>query len=120
MRSSISTCWAEKTKPQSGRVFTSGFGQIGTAPAFAANFLRHRTDHLTCLHAAGQIFRDAHDQRYVAVRRRAEHHNAGANLVAQLIDQRAQLRAFQIIHAMRENLHAFHIFDLIADVGRAR
>ena len=42
------------------------------------------------------------------------------SLVAELIDQRAQLRALQIVGAMGQNLYAADFFDFVAEVGGAR
>ena len=91
----------------------------GRPPPLPPTLLRHWTNYFSGLHAAGEVLGYAHDERDVSVRRRAQHNDAGTDLIAKLIDERAHLRALQVIHAMREDLDAFHIFNFVADVRRA-
>ena len=97
-----------------------GLGEVRAAPAFAAYFLRHFANNLAGLHTGSEIFGDADDQRDVPVGRRAKHDHARADLVAQLIDQRAQLRAFKVIDSMGEHFHALHFFYLFAGIRGGR
>src|ERR1035437_1386401 len=100
---------------QRSRIFAAGFGQIRTPATFAANLPRDGADDFSRLNAAGEVFGDADDQRNVAIRSRAQHDDSRAELIAQLIDQRAHLGAFQIVHAMGKNFDAADLFDFVAD-----
>ena len=59
--------------------------------------------------------RHAGDDRDFALGlRRREHHHALAELLLEVVDQRAQLPAFELIGAMREHFHALD-FDSARD-----
>src|ERR1700733_5404079 len=71
---------------QSGCVFASGFGQVGTASTFAAYFFGYFADDFSGLYAAGEVFGDARNQRDVAICRRTDHDYPRAKFVAELVD----------------------------------
>src|ERR1019366_4437045 len=105
---------------QRSRIFAAGFGQIRTPATFAANLPRDGADDFSRLNAAGEVLGDADDQRDVAIRCRAQHDDSRAELIAQLIDQRAHLGALQIVHAVSQYLDAPNLFNFFVDVGCAR
>ena len=49
----------------------------------------------------------------LAVADRAHHHHARTQLVAQVIDQRAQLRPLQVVGARGQHFHAFHLAHIL-------
>src|SRR5208282_728149 len=95
-------------------------GQIRPPTAFAADPLGHLADDLARLNPAGQIFGYAHNERDIAVVRGAQHYHARAQFVAELIDQRAHLRPFEIVHAVRQYFDAVDIFDLVGNRSDGR
>ncbi len=63
-------------------------------------------DDLARLHLAREVFGHADDERDLAFRRRAQHHDARAQLAAQLIDKLAHLRLVDAVYALCQHLHA--------------
>ncbi len=47
---------------QRGRIFAAGLRQIRTPTALAADFLGNGSNYLPCLHPAGKVFGNAHDE----------------------------------------------------------
>src|SRR5580700_5013781 len=82
------------------RILAAGLGQIRPASTFAAYSLRYRADDFAGLDFLREVFGDAHDQRYVAICGRAQHHHTRAQFVAQLVDQRTHLGTFEIVYAV--------------------
>src|ERR1019366_1086949 len=85
---------------QRSGIFAAGFGQVRTPSAFPADFPRDGADDFSRLNAAGEVFGYANNQRDVAIRGGAQYDDSRAEFVAKLIDQRAHLRALQIVHTV--------------------
>ena len=86
-------------------VFAAGFGDVRLAAAGAADEFGDRADKFAGLDALDQAGRDAGDDGDFAFGLRGgEHHNALAELLLQVVDQRAQLAALERVGAMRKRL----------------
>ena len=102
------------------RIFAAGFGHVGTASAGAADLLRDLANDLAGLKFCGEVFGDADDDGNLAVGDRADDDHAGADLVAEVIDQGAELRAVEVIGAVGQNLDALHFLHVLIGAGHGR
>ncbi len=99
---------------ESGGIFASGFGHVGTSAAGAANFFRDLGDDFAGLNFRREIFGDADDECDFAIADGAEDDYAGAEFVAQVVDEDAKLRAIDIVGAGGEDFHAFDLANVFS------
>ena len=98
-------------------VLASGFGHVGTASAGASDLLGYLADDFAGLEFGGEVLGDADDDGYLAVGNRADDDDAGADLVAEVIDQGAELGAVEVVGAVGEDFDA--LYFLYVFVGEA-
>ena len=97
-----------------GLVLAAGFGDLRLAAAGSADQLGDSANQLPGLDALGEAGRDSGDKGDLALRlRRGQYNHALAQLLLEVIDERAKLAALQRVGAQRYQAHALH-FDATA------
>ena len=89
------------------RVASARLCQVRPSAALAADQRRKCSHNLPCVDLAGQVLRDANDQRNFAIGRSTQKHHATAQLAAHLVHQIAHRPAFQSIDALHQQLNSF-------------
>src|ERR1019366_7434264 len=95
-------------------IFASGLGHVGTTAAGTSNFFRDLGDDFARLDFRSEVFGYADDERDFSIAHRSQHHHAGAELVAQVVDQHTKLCAIDIVGTSRQDFYTFHLAHVFA------
>src|SRR3546814_214021 len=99
------------------RLRTPSLRHVRATATLAANLLGNKVDQFTRLDLRRQIRRHARDQADLVAARTTEQNDAGAELVLELIHQRAQIIAAHIIKLGRQQFHALDVLRLRSEIA---